>query len=94
MSGLSTAGAQLTSGLGAGASESEVSFVACFGKLTPSEHIRWLYALRLTINANFPLTNKASGIKNDSPLGDGWGHWVPATPYNSHIQKLRLVPIA
>jgi hypothetical protein len=57
------------------------------GAIGVSDPIRWLYALRLTIDANFRLKNKAHGIKNDSPLGDGWGHWVLAEPYDSHIEK-------
>ncbi|KAN0105342.1 hypothetical protein V8E52_011131 [Russula decolorans] len=48
---------------------------------------RWLYSLNLTIDANFRLKNKARGIENDSPLGDGWGHWVPNKPYQEYIQK-------
>lgn len=45
----------------------------------------WLYSLILTIDANFRLKNKARGIKNDPPLGDGWAHWVPEKPYHAHL---------
>jgi hypothetical protein len=41
----------------------------------------------LTIDANFRLKNKARGIDDDPPLGDGWGHWVPNEPYQEHIEK-------
>lgn len=47
---------------------------------------RWLYSLNLTIDANFRLKNKARGIDNDPPLGDGWGHWVPNDPYQKYIK--------
>ena len=43
--------------------------------------------LFLTIDANFRLKNKARGIKNDPPLGDGWAHWVPETPYQDYISE-------
>jgi hypothetical protein len=43
--------------------------------------------LRLTIDANFRLSNKARGIKSDPPLGDGWGHWVPEAPYRAYLDK-------
>jgi hypothetical protein len=43
--------------------------------------------LRLTIDANFRLSNKARGIKNDPPLGDGWGHWVPDAPYQKYLAE-------
>jgi hypothetical protein len=45
-----------------------------------------LYALNLTCDADFRLKNKARGIKNDPPLGDGWGHWVPEEPYQAYIE--------
>lgn len=48
---------------------------------------RWLYFLILTIDANFRLKNKERKTVNDSPLGDGWGHWVPRGPYQEYIQK-------
>ena len=60
---------------------------------------RWLYSLNLAINANFRLKNKAHGIKNDLPLGDGWGHWVPEVPYQQYLSKyghqieVRAIPI-
>jgi hypothetical protein len=50
-------------------------------------HFRWLYALNLTTDADFRLKNKARGIKNDPPLGDGWGHWVPEEPYQAYIKE-------
>ncbi|KAJ8489442.1 hypothetical protein ONZ45_g13579 [Pleurotus djamor] len=46
---------------------------------------KWLYTLRLAIDANFCLKNKDRQIKNDPPLGDGWGHWVPLGPYMEHV---------
>jgi hypothetical protein len=51
-----------------------------------SNHQRWLYSLNLTIDANFRLKNKARGIEDDPPLGDGWGHWVPNEPYQAYIK--------
>jgi hypothetical protein len=48
---------------------------------------RWLYTQNLTIDADFRLKNKDCGVKNDPPLGDGWGHWVPEKPYQDYIQK-------
>ena len=48
---------------------------------------RWLYRLNLTKDANFRLKNKAHGVKNDLPLGDGWAHWVPEGPYQEYIAK-------
>lgn len=47
----------------------------------------WLYALNLTTDADFRLKNKARGIKNDPPLGNGWGHWVPEEPYHAYIAQ-------
>jgi len=46
-----------------------------------------LYSLNLTSDADFRLKNKARGIKNDPPLGDGWGHWVPEEPYQAYIKE-------
>ena len=60
---------------------------------------RWLYSLNLAIDANFRLKNKARGIKNDLPLGDSWGHWVPEVPYQQYLSKyghqieVRAIPI-
>jgi hypothetical protein len=48
---------------------------------------RWMHTLRLTVDANFKLKNKARGIMNDPPLGDGWGHWVPERPYQAYLDK-------
>ena len=48
---------------------------------------RWLYMLRLTIDANFHLSNKAWGIKSNPPLGDRWGHWVPEASYWAYLEK-------
>ena len=52
-----------------------------------SNHSRWLYLLNLTIDTNFRLKNKACGIEDDPPLGDGWGHWVPNEPYQRYIKE-------
>jgi len=41
------------------------------------------------IDTNFHLKNKARGIEDDPPLGDGWAYWVPNEPYQEHIQKHR-----
>lgn len=49
--------------------------------------ISWLYALILTINANFRLKLKDKGIKNDPSLGDGWAHWVSQAPYMKYVKK-------
>jgi hypothetical protein len=49
--------------------------------------LRWLYSLNLTIDANFRLKNKARGIEDDPPLGDGWGHWVPNETYQEYIKE-------
>lgn len=46
----------------------------------------WVYGLNLTIDANFRLKNKDRQLDYDLPLGDGWGHWVPETPYRAHLQ--------
>lgn len=48
---------------------------------------RWIYALILTIDANFRLKNKDRKVTSDPPLGDGWGHWVPSAPYHDYIAK-------
>jgi hypothetical protein len=48
---------------------------------------RWLYALILTIDANFCLKLKDKGIKNDPALGDGWAHWVASEPYKAYYKK-------
>src|SRR5215472_6149953 len=48
---------------------------------------RWLYSQLLTIDANFRLKNKERGIRNDPPLGDGWGHWVPSEQYEKYIRE-------
>ena len=48
---------------------------------------RWLYHLLLTIDANFCLKNKDHlHVKNDAPLGDGWGHCVPEKLYLSYVK--------
>lgn len=48
---------------------------------------RWLYALILTIDANFRLKLKDRGLKADPPLGDGWGHLVKTEPYLAYVNK-------
>ena len=48
---------------------------------------KWMHQLRITVDANFKLKNKARGIKNDPPLGDGWGHWVPESPYQEYLMQ-------
>ena len=47
----------------------------------------WIYALILTIDANFRLKLKEKGILNDPALGDGWAHWVQDPPYRAYIKK-------
>ncbi|KAJ8515304.1 hypothetical protein ONZ45_g7245 [Pleurotus djamor] len=47
--------------------------------------IRWIYNLRLTIDANFRLKNRDRNLGRDKPLGDGWGHWVPNEPYMEYV---------
>jgi hypothetical protein len=41
----------------------------------------------LTVDANFRLKVKDKQIKNDPPLGAGWGHWVPDAEYHSHLER-------
>jgi hypothetical protein len=48
---------------------------------------RWIYSLFTTINANFRLKNKSRGVLNDPPLGDGWAHWVPESPYKEYLSE-------
>lgn len=48
---------------------------------------RWLYALIVTIDANFWLKLKEKGILNDPALGDGWAHWVASQPYLKYVKK-------
>ncbi|KAF4568149.1 hypothetical protein EYR36_010158 [Pleurotus pulmonarius] len=52
---------------------------------TPTD-VGWVYGLNLTIDANFRLKNKDHQLDYDTPLGDGWGHWVPAAPYKAHLE--------
>ncbi|KAF7970236.1 hypothetical protein HWV62_24724 [Athelia sp. TMB] len=47
----------------------------------------WLYALILTIDANFRLKLKERGLKDDPPLGDGWSHMVKTGPYKAYVAK-------
>ena len=46
-----------------------------------------MYALILTVDANFRLKRKDKGVRKDLPLGDGWGHWVPQSPYKDYIKE-------
>lgn len=48
---------------------------------------RWIYALIITLDANFKLKLKNKGIQNDPPLGDGWGNWVASLPYRAYVKK-------
>jgi hypothetical protein len=49
---------------------------------------RWLYALILTIDANFRLKNKDRlKVTNSPALSDGLGHFVPEEPYQTYIKK-------
>ena len=50
---------------------------------------RWLYALILTINANFCLKLKKKGYADDPPLEDGWSHFVAQGPFEEYIFKWR-----
>lgn len=49
--------------------------------------LRWLYALIITIDANFRLKLKARGLKEDPALGDGWAHWVESGPYQEYVDR-------
>ncbi|KZP16524.1 hypothetical protein FIBSPDRAFT_957932 [Athelia psychrophila] len=51
------------------------------------ECVSWLYALIVTIDANFRLKLKDRGLKDDPPLGDGWAHMVKTGPYKAYIDK-------
>lgn len=48
---------------------------------------RWLYALILTIDANFRLKLKDKGYAEDPALGDGWAHWVESEPYKDYTRR-------
>jgi Kyakuja-Dileera-Zisupton transposase len=50
-------------------------------------NVRWIYSLLITLDANFRLKLKDKRIKNDPPLGDGWGHWVEQKLYMEYIKK-------
>ncbi|KAF7967413.1 hypothetical protein HWV62_34385 [Athelia sp. TMB] len=52
---------------------------------TKPEWIRWIYALILTVDANFKLSLKEKGIKSDPSLGDGWAHWVPRDEFYEYL---------
>ncbi|KAF4606853.1 hypothetical protein EYR38_000908 [Pleurotus pulmonarius] len=47
---------------------------------------RWLYSLIVTMDANFRLKNRDRAVRNDTSLGDGWGHWVPSVPFLAYVQ--------
>ncbi|KAF7965909.1 hypothetical protein HWV62_40974 [Athelia sp. TMB] len=51
------------------------------------ESIRWIYALILTIDANFKLSLKEKGIQDDPALGDGWAHWVPREEFLDYLRE-------
>jgi hypothetical protein len=67
-------------------SKGRLSFL-CYVVLLTFACYRWIYALILTIDANFRLKNKDRKVTSDPPLGDGWGHWVPKEPYHDYIAK-------
>lgn len=46
---------------------------------------RWIYALVLTIDANFKLSLKDKNIQSDPALGDGWAHWVPRQEFYEYL---------
>lgn len=46
-----------------------------------------MYALVLTIDANFKLSLKEKGIKSDPALGDGWAHWVPREEFYEYLRE-------
>ncbi|KAF7976045.1 hypothetical protein HWV62_7952 [Athelia sp. TMB] len=50
------------------------------------DNVKWLYALILTIDANFKLSLKEKGIDNDPALGDGWAHWVPREEFIEYLR--------
>ncbi|KAF7972080.1 hypothetical protein HWV62_19161 [Athelia sp. TMB] len=52
---------------------------------TAPESVIWLYALIITIDANFRLKLKDKGLADDPPLGDGWSHMVKTEPYKAYV---------
>lgn len=48
---------------------------------------RWIYALILTIDANFKMSLKEKGIKDDPALGDAWAHWVPREEFYDYLRN-------
>lgn len=48
---------------------------------------RWLYALVLTIDANFRLKLKEKGYADDPPLGDGWSHFVVQKAFKDYVTE-------
>lgn len=46
-----------------------------------------MYALILTIDANFRLKLKEKGWAEDPPLGDGWSHFVLQGAFKDYVQK-------
>ncbi|KAF7971014.1 hypothetical protein HWV62_22285 [Athelia sp. TMB] len=54
---------------------------------TAPDYVKWLYALILTIDANFRLKLKDRNYKADPPLGDGWSHLVMTEPYKAYYEK-------
>ncbi|KAF7968821.1 hypothetical protein HWV62_29262 [Athelia sp. TMB] len=51
------------------------------------EGIKWLYALLVTIDANFRMKLKDKGLAADPPMGDGWSHMVKTAPYKVYVEK-------
>ncbi|KAF4564770.1 hypothetical protein EYR36_002709 [Pleurotus pulmonarius] len=45
----------------------------------------WKHSLILTMDMNFRLKNCERLIINDVSLSDGWGHWVPLSPYHEYV---------
>jgi hypothetical protein len=86
MSRLSSPWPQSSAGLEASTSPQKVFFIKVL--LNVADVVRrWLYSQFVTSDANYRMKNKDRGIKNDPPLGDGWGHWVPEGPYQSYIAE-------
>jgi hypothetical protein len=70
---------------GAGVTPIPVSYHSFRKLLMLTSVDRWLYALILTIDANFRLKNKERNLAHDVSLGDGWAFWVESTPYQEYV---------